>query len=348
MNNQKNIFSRIFAHKKRIALVLAAAIIIPYFSQLFLKWQEREIYSNQQETAREAASAEDENSAADRFSEFVNQGDYESALGEVELLLSLNPSNPEYYLKRAGLYVLLERSGEALVDLDTALTMMPDLYDALQLRSQIYEESCRYAEAAADYKRMYELNPEEKDVLMYEADCYQQMGDYKAAIDAYDKAESALPAYANAIAYARGVCFYSLEDYQSALSDLLRYYSTTPEDGELNFLIGSCYMNLGKEAAAENYLLTALNGSSYLAETNFYLGAIYMDKEEYNTAIPYFTTAIDKQCFTDFSTYNRGICYLHTEQLEQARDDFQYVAENSADSSLVSDSEALLNQLSVS
>ena len=162
----------------------------------------------------------------------------------------------------------------------TALVLSPDLYDALQLRAQIYGENARYKEAAADYERMYELDPEQKDVLMYSADCYQQMGDYEKAISAYDTAAEALPEYADAIAYARGVCFYSTENYEKAVTDLLQYLPVAPEDGELNFLIGSCYMNLKQENEAESYLLTALNGTSYLPETNFYLGAISMDKED--------------------------------------------------------------------
>lgn len=345
LKNTKNLLSRVSTHKRQIALVLAAAIIIPYFSQVFMKWQERKEFLKQQEAAQETEAATDQDAVMARFSDYVDQSDYENALGEINLLLSIDQSNPQYYLKRAGLYVLLDRSNDALLDLDNALVLSPDLYDALQLRSQIYGESARYKEAAADYERMYELDPEQKDVLMYSADCYQQMGDYEKAIATYDTAEEALPEYADAIAYARGVCLYSTEDYEKAVTDLLRYLPVTPEDGELNFLIGSCYMNLEKEDEAESYLLTALKGNSYLPETNFYLGAISMDKEDYETAIPYFTTAIEGQCFTDFSTYNRGVCYLNTGQNKLAKADFQYVAEHSEDAGLVSDSQDVLKQL---
>lgn len=345
LKNTKNLLSRVSMHKRQIALVLVAAIIIPYFSQVFMKWQERKAYLDQQETAQEAETAADQTAIMTRFSDYVDQEDYENALEEINLLLSIDQSNPQYYLKRAGLYVLLDRSGDALLDLDTTLILSPDLYDALQLRSQIYSENARYKEAATDYERMYELDPEQKDVLMYSADCYQQMGDYEKAISAYDTAQEALPEYADAIAYARGVCHYSVEDYEKALPDLLRYFHVTPEDGELNFLIGSCYMNLEQGNEAESYLLTALKGNSYLPETNFYLGAISMDKEDYENAIPYFTTAIEGQCFVDFSTYNRGVCYLNTSQNKLAKEDFQYVTEHSEDAGLVSDSQDILRQM---
>lgn len=49
-----------------------------------------------------------------------------------------------YFLKRAGLYVLLDQRDLALDDLNTTLALSPDLYDALQLRSQIYDEKGEY------------------------------------------------------------------------------------------------------------------------------------------------------------------------------------------------------------
>lgn len=130
-----------------------------------------------------------------------------------------------------------------------------------------------------------------------------------------------------------------------AVTDFLNYYSTDPDDGELNFLIGSCYMNLEKEADAKPYLLKALNGTSYLPETNFYLGSISMDEEDYEAAIPYFTAAIEGDCFTDFSSYNRGVCYLHTDQAEEAVSDFQYAVDHTTDPQLLSDSQNILDQI---
>ena len=73
----------------------------------------------------------------------------------------------------------------ALDDLNTTLALSPDLYDALQLRSQIYDEKGEYESAIADYQKMYELDSTQKDVLMYIADCYQQLPDYEKAIEAY-------------------------------------------------------------------------------------------------------------------------------------------------------------------
>lgn len=343
-DTSKNFFTKIAAHKKKIAVLLIAVMILPYLTQTFLERQEQK---REEKAVEEAAQkvVDLQNEALDRFSDYVTQSDYDNGLKEINGLIQMDGSNPQYFLKRAGLYVLLDQRDLALDDLNTTLALSPDLYDALQLRSQIYDEKWEYESAIADYQKMYELDSTQKDVLMYIADCYQQLPDYEKAIEAYDTAAGELPEYASAIAYARGVCYYSTEEFDKAVTDFLDYYSTDPDDGELNFLIGSCYMNLEKETDAKPYLLKALNGTSYLPETNFYLGSISMDEEDYEAAIPYFTAAIEGDCFTDFSSYNRGVCYLHTDQAEEAVSDFQYAVEHTTDPQLLSDSQNILDQI---
>ena len=52
LKNTKNLLSRVSAHKRKIAFLLAIAIIIPYFSQIFMKWQERKEFLKQQTSVK--------------------------------------------------------------------------------------------------------------------------------------------------------------------------------------------------------------------------------------------------------------------------------------------------------
>lgn len=345
---RRGLFFKINARKKGIALILIVSLALPYVSTAFLEQyeQHRSHQATEQLQEKLQLSLDEQNAALDHFSELVTQSNYDEALDEINHLLALDSANPQYYLKRAGLYVLLNQSDEAMADLETTIRLAPDLYDARQLRAQLLEENGKYAEARTDYETMYQIDPSQTDVLMYIADCYQQQMDYENAITAYNNAEKALPEYADAIAYARGVCRYSLEDFEGALADFQKYAVAEPEDGELNFLIGSSYMNLEQEEAAESYLRKAYEQGAYLAECNFYLGSISMNREDYKTAIPYFTAAIEGNCFADFAFYNRGVCYLHTDEASLAKADFEYVMEHSTDSQLMSDTKDILDQLS--
>ena len=127
---------------------------------------------------KQQLSLDEQNTALDHFSELVTQSNYDEALDEINHLLALDSANPQYYLKRAGLYVLLNRSDEAMADLETTIRLAPNLYDARQLRAQLLEENGKYAEARTDYETMYQIDPSQTDVLMYIADCYQQQMDY--------------------------------------------------------------------------------------------------------------------------------------------------------------------------
>lgn len=314
-NGHTGFFFKIHTRRKEIALILVISMCLPYLSATFLEHYEQrrtrqaaELLQEQQQQA-----LEEQNTALEHFSELVTRSDYTAALDEINHLLSLDSANPQYYLKRAGLQVLLHNTDAAVTDLDTTIRLDPALYDAYQLRAQLSEENADYQNALADYQTMYALDPAQADVLMYIADCYQQQMDYENAINAYNTAETALPEYREAIAYARGVCRYSTEDFKQALADFLKYADTDPADGELNFLIGSCYMNL--------------------------------EQGDYPAAISYLTTAIEAGYSVDLASYNRGICYLHTDQADLAAADFEYVMANSTDSQLKTDTQSILDQL---
>ena len=227
-NGHTGFFFRIHTRRKEIALILVISMCLPYLSATFLEHYEQrrarqaaELLQEQQQQA-----LEEQNTALEHFSELVTRSDYTAALDEINHLLSLDSANPQYYLKRAGLQVLLHNTDAAVTDLDTTLRLDPALYDAYQLRAQLSEENADYQNALADYQTMYALDPAQADVLMYIADCYQQQMDYENAINAYNTAEAALPEYREAIAYARGVCRYSTEDFKQALADFLKYADT--------------------------------------------------------------------------------------------------------------------------
>ena len=155
-DTSKNFFTKIAAHKKKIAVLLIAVMVLPYLTQTFLEHQEQK---REEKAVEEAAQkvVDLQNEALDRFSDYVTQSDYDNGLKEINGLIQMDGSNPQYFLKRAGLYVLLDQRDLALDDLNTTLALSPDLYDALQLRSQIYDEKGEYESAIADYQKMYEL-----------------------------------------------------------------------------------------------------------------------------------------------------------------------------------------------
>ena len=156
---RRGLFFKINARKKGIALILIVSLALPYVSTAFLEQYEQHRSHQAAEQLQEKLqlSLDEQNAALDHFSELVTQSNYDEALDEINHLLALDSANPQYYLKRAGLYVLLNQSDEAMADLETTIRLAPDLYDARQLRAQLLEENGKYAEARTDYETMYQI-----------------------------------------------------------------------------------------------------------------------------------------------------------------------------------------------
>ena len=220
------------------------------------------------------------------------------------------------------------------------------MYDAYSLRASLYEESQNYKAAIADYKTMHELYPSNNELLIYIADSNQQLSDYTNAVKTYDEAEKALPqSYLPAITYARGACYYSLEDYNDALKDLTVYLKSDPTDTEANFLIGSCYMNLDQENSAAPYLTISAKSRDHISESSYYLGIINLDNEKYDNAVSFFSIAIDGKYMTDYALYNRAICYLALGKNDLAKNDLQKSDSMTQDTGLKKSINEILVQL---
>ena len=117
-NGHTGFFFKIHTRRKEIALILVISMCLPYLSATFLEHYEQrrarqaaELLQEQQQQA-----LEEQNTALEHFSELVTRSDYTAALDEINHLLSLDSANPQYYLKRAGLQVLLPNTDAAVTD----------------------------------------------------------------------------------------------------------------------------------------------------------------------------------------------------------------------------------------
>ena len=87
-DTSKNFFTKIAAHKKKIAVLLIAVMILPYLTQTFLERQEQK---REEKAVEEAAQkvVDLQNEALDRFSDYVTQSDYDNGLKEINGLIQM-------------------------------------------------------------------------------------------------------------------------------------------------------------------------------------------------------------------------------------------------------------------
>ena len=122
----------------------------------------------------------------------INKEDYETAKEYLDIcFVYCNPqNNPTMYadllLKRACIDVIEEKNDMAMLLLDAALRVQPDLADAYLVLTQIYSTQGNVDQAIANLEKYIELS---QDTALYEtvAQLHEANGNMTAAQEAYDK-----------------------------------------------------------------------------------------------------------------------------------------------------------------
>ena len=261
----------------------------------------------------------------------INAEDYETAKEYLDVCFVYCDagSDPEMYadllLKRACINVIEEKNDMALLNLDAALRIQPDLADAYLVRAQIYATGEDVDLAIANLEKYIELS---EDDAMYEtvAQLYEASGDMEAAEAAYDKyvagsgadvadagfqtglyrmqsgrfeeAIEAFEAYAEDEEYAAGalynigVCRMNLEDYAGAVEA----FTASEEKGGtytgLKYNRGVCRLLISDWENAAQDFAASIESEPFVADARYNLGICQMQQEDYETAIATFTTLI--------------------------------------------------------
>ena len=204
-------------------------------------------------------------------------------------------TNPEMYadllLKQACISVIEEKTDMALLQLDAALRIQPELADAYLVRTQVYAGAGEVDQAIENLEKYIDLT---KDTSLYEtvAQLQEAKGDVDAAQAAYDK-------------YVEG-----------AGSDV----------AEAGFQSGLYKMQAGNYEEAIKAFEAYKDDETYAAGAAYNIGICKMNTQDYAGAIEGFTTSAEKGGTFDGLYYNRGVCYMLSEDWANAISDFNQSA----------------------
>lgn len=167
---------------------------------------------------------------------------YEAALAQYDLCLTLKPDFPEALYNRGNTYHRMERYEEALADFNQALKLEPDAPDALYNRGLTYAKMERYEEALADLNQALKIKPDYPEALNGLGTTYIKMERYDEALSAFNRALKLKPDYPPAVYNI--ACLFSLRGKSDdaisylekaiALDDKLRKYAATDPDRDFD------------------------------------------------------------------------------------------------------------------
>lgn len=176
---------------------------------------------------------------------------YEQALNNWNEAIDLNPNNAQAYEARGYYYLYYTLNyTDSLSDYNQAIKLRPSVADNYLYRGTCYLNMDDLDKAKRDFERALALNPQMSAPLGELAYIYATSGQPNKAIEFANRAIALDNRNWRAL-YSRGLAFFTMHDYETALADgqeALRWGC-----GDAYQLIGDCYGMLGLPDEAQKY-----------------------------------------------------------------------------------------------
>jgi tetratricopeptide (TPR) repeat protein len=124
----------------------------------------------------------------------LNQADFEEAIADFDIVLSLQPNDKAWFYKGRAL-MGLGKFPEAAVQYTLAIAQNPQFFYAYNNRGNVLFQMEHYQEAVDDFTAAININPDYVFAYNNRGNAYFKLNDYQAAIDDYNKAIGLRPDY---------------------------------------------------------------------------------------------------------------------------------------------------------
>lgn len=151
------------------------------------------------------------------------------AMQDFDQALLINPNYAISYANRGVILRTLKRPNEALTALNSAISLDPKLSYAYENRARLYVDRSNWQGVYDDANKLIELNPNDQLGYQFRGQAYLEVGQYEPSIDAFTKAIS-LDSSSLYSWRTRGFAYYRLNQFDAALSDYQAALKIDPQD----------------------------------------------------------------------------------------------------------------------
>ena len=324
--------------KKILSIIIAALMILATVPAMAAEEQQPEAVSQQV-----LADAQKLDTCYTLALNAINAEDYATAREYLNVcFVYCNPqTDPKMYadllLKMACIDVIEEQYDMALLLLEAALRIQPDLADAYLVRTQVYTSQGAMDAAVVNLEKYISLT---NDASLYEtvAVLQEARGDMIAAQDAYDKFAAAAGEDNKDVHF--NAALYRMQNGKYA--DAIEAFQAFAEDEIYGagawYNIGVCKMNLGDYAGAAEAFTTCEQKAGTFDGLYYNRAICYLLSEDWAKSAEDFTKSIEKESYGLDARYNLGICSMQQEDYEKAVEIFdELIAQAEKDGTVLND-----------
>ena len=189
----------------------------------------------------------------DKGLNFIDLGNYSSALNAFTKAIELYPKNFWSYFNRGFAYDMLGNQQQAINDYNKAIELAPKLAEDANvyillanfyfLRGVSYDDLGNLQQAIKDYNKAIELVPKHAGAYHGRGIVYNKLGIYQQALNDLNKAIELDPQL-DEVYFTRGVTYHSLGIYSAAINDYNRAIELKPNFADAYYNRGLAYGRL--------------------------------------------------------------------------------------------------------
>ena len=169
--------------------------------------------------------------------DLFREGKYDEAIRELDRALALNKNLFNAYFYRACIFYYKGDFDRAIADFSSTFSLNTDYYEALNNRGAAYSNKGDHNRAIADYTAALRIKPDYYDALMNRGGAYiEWKGDYNMAILDFTSALKIIPESLMALEW-RGMSYTEIGDYDRAVADWEAILRINPNDTKAKIFI---------------------------------------------------------------------------------------------------------------
>ena len=273
----------------------------------------------------------------------ITSKDYETAKEYLNICFAYcdRQSNPVVFadllLKRACIDVIEQKNDMALMNLDAALRVKPDVAEAYLIKTQIYANAGDTKKSIENLEKYIELS---NDTSLYEtvAQLQEAQGNIEAAQAAYNKYVQGAGAEVEEAGFQNGLYKMEAGNYADAIADFEAYTGNETFAAGAWYNIGVCKMNSGDFTGAAEAFKTCEEKGGTFEGLYCNRGVCSMMIADWSAAEADFSKSIETEPFADDARYYLAVCKMQQEDYENAVSIFtEYIGEGSTEERAVND-----------
>ncbi len=222
---------------------------------------------------------------------------------------------------RAWAWLELGEHEKALADLNASIVLEPNNTRAYYERGRYWMETCEYDKAIADYDDAIRLDMESADAYCSRGTACGLKGDNDRAISDFDRAIRLKPRMASAY-LGRGCSWYDQGKYEKAMADFEEAITLDPSDALVRYNRGQTWVKKGEFDKAMADYDEAIRLDSECADAYRGRGNAWQHKGECDKAIAAYSKAIQLDRRDALAYYNRGVAWYQKRDYDRAIADY--------------------------